>query len=45
MPQIQTEENKNDYRYANKFTTNVLAYYKFALKNEVQSVIHIINNQ
>jgi hypothetical protein len=27
-------ENKNDYRYANKFTTNVLAYYKFALKND-----------
>lgn len=27
-------QNKEEYRYANKFATNVLAYYKFALKKD-----------
>lgn len=29
-------ENKYDYRYANKFTANALAYYKFNVKNKVR---------
>jgi len=28
--------NKYDYRYANKFTTNALAYYKFSLSNHIR---------
>jgi len=28
-------ENKYDYRYGNKFTSNVLAYYKFRIANRV----------
>jgi hypothetical protein len=28
-------ENKYDYRYGNKFTSNVLAYYKFRIANKV----------
>lgn len=28
-------ENKYDYRYGNKFTSNVLAYYKFRVANKV----------
>lgn len=28
-------ENKYEYRYGNKFTTNVLAYYKFRIANKV----------
>lgn len=29
-------ENKYDYRYANKFTTNALAYYKFNIQNKIR---------
>ncbi|MBE9599808.1 transporter, partial [Pedobacter sp. MC2016-24] len=28
-------ENKHEYSYGNKFTTNVLAYYKFRIANKV----------
>ncbi|SEK19348.1 transporter family protein [Parapedobacter koreensis] len=29
-------ENRYEYRYGNKFTANVLAYYKFNIKNKVR---------
>ena len=29
-------ENKHEYRYANKFTVNALAYYKFNIQNKVR---------
>lgn len=29
-------ENKYEYRYGNKFTANVLAYYKFNIKNKLR---------
>lgn len=29
-------ENRHEYRYGNKFTANVLAYYKFNIKNKIR---------